>query len=381
MNTARDMKKKPTRRTYDRAQHLRIVPDLGILQGICADAATNFTGRMDSERGDDQLAPIWAETLRHTYTKVLEEPYPELAAANGSILPIDTSVDPESLNWEYFMIQEYGFADWMDDDGQQAPSSTVTAERFTGEHHEITHRWNVTVFDVARAAKSGMLSLLSIKNSAARKAHERTTNWVWLFGESGKNLPGLCNNPDIPMTLAPLNTGASSRLPANKTNAEIVADFALLINQVPVRTRRQNFVAKVYVSLELMQLCQDRKLSGLGDGSDNMIVSLWDYIKKRWSGDDTGQGAVKFMVLNECAASERSDPRSPSGADTSGIDGDFMLACPADSDRNVFIRSRPFTQRPPEERDMIMHHNTHSKIGGARIQEPMAFQVVRFGTT
>jgi hypothetical protein len=237
------------------------------------------------------------------------------------------------------------------------------------------HEWDMTIFDLERAAYAGM-PLSNMKQNNAKRTHDAKTNYVWLFGESAKNLPGLCNHPNIPVTLAPLNVGATSRLWANKTVDEIAADLALLIDQVPTNTIRAHHVAKVFFPLGLVQELKNRRL-GAGDG----FASVWDWMRVRYEGADaTGQPKVEFHVLNECTAANRLDPKT--GTDTSGMVGDFLLAIPADDkDSLAFIRARPYTQRPPQELKLKMVHQTHSKIGGVKMQQPLALHRLDFGLT
>lgn len=350
------------------AAKLALVPRLDALQAIAGEVARK--GRCDA-----QLAPIWAEKLRFTYKKTLETKYPEYTAANGDVLPIDTSVDPADLEWEYFTIDQQGWADWIDDDGDFMPSGTLTATRKTGRMENMGHEWSVTIFDLEKAAKAN-LQLSTLKSKNAKRTHDAKTNWTWLFGDSGKGLPGLCNHPNISVSLAAQNAGATSRLWENKTNAEIVADINLLIDTVPQQTIEQHHVAKVLMPAKLIRLCRNRRLAT----TDGSMTSLWSYIKDLYSGDDSGQGKVTFKQLNECDGARRLHPKS--NTDTSGLSGDFLLALPAENmDELAFIRARPFTQRPPEEHRLKMLHLTHSKIGGCKVQYPLSVHRLDFGTT
>lgn len=353
----------------ERADDLGIVPRLDVLSALMEDALRS-AGRVDQ-----QLAPIWAEKLRHTYTKILEVTFPELAAANGDVLPI-SNVSPAMLEWEYFMIEQTGFADWIDDDGQVAPGSAVKARRFTGTMAPIGHKWHVTLFDLERAAEAD-LPLSNLYQRAAKRAHDAKTNWVWLFGDATKAMPGLVTHPNISKSMAALNAGVTSRLWANKSDAEIIADVVTLIDRIPQDTLEQEHAATVFLPARLIRLARARKLSGTNDSG---MASLWDYIKNLYSGDDSGQGAVKFRALYEADATRRSNPVG--GGDTSGIAGDFMIAIAGLPEEELaFIRARPYTQRPPQERDLVLHHMTHSKIGGCKCQKPLAVHRMDFGTT
>ena len=356
-----------------RLDRLQIVPRLDVLKELVSEWRSPSTGY----RVDEQLAPIWAEKLRHTFTEVLEVEYTDLDAAEGNVLPIDSSVSPESLIWEYYRVDQTGFAAWIDDDGKVMPSGAIKAKRFTGEMHEFGHKYEWTVFDLERAAAVN-LPLSSMKAENARRAHAEFVNWVWLFGDSGKNLLGLVTHPNITVSLAPLRSGGSvdaDRLWSLKSNDEILTDLATLIDTVPQQTGRKEHVATVFMSLKDAQILRRRRL-GAGDGT----LTLWDFVQTLWKGDDTGQPKVSFRVLNECDPTYRVQPGV--GSDTSGITGRFLLAIPAaNKSKLAFIRARPFTQRPPQERDFVLYHTTHEKIGGCKCQVPLAVHRMDFRAT
>jgi len=352
------------RRTMD---DLQIVPRMDHLTEICAGALRRL-GK------DEQSAPIWAEKLRYTYTKILEVSFPEYAAANGDVLPIDTSVPAAKETWEYFMIEQMGYADWIDDDGRVAPTGTMKASRHEGKCAEMGHRWDLTVFDVERAADAGV-PLPKLKQSNAKRTHDAKTNWTWLFGDGGKNLPGLITHPNITVTKAPLNAGSTSRLWANKSVDEIAGDIALLVNTIADSTLEKYHAARVFMPPSLFRLLRDTRL-GAGDG----FASVLDWMRKRYEGDETGQGKVEFRMLNECDGARRLNPVT--GTDDSGLSGDFLLALPPENTEELaFIRTRAFTQRPPQEIDLVLHHLTHSKIGGCKMQQPLSVHRMDFGTT
>jgi hypothetical protein len=360
-----------TKHMQERLDSLQIVPRLDILQAIAQRIAAEG-------RCDEQLAPIWAEKLRYTYTKVLETIYPEYAAANGDVLPIDTSVPPADLTWEYYMVNQAGYADWIDDDGHVMPSGSVSATRHVGRTDEMGHRWDETVFELERAAKANT-PISAMKAANAKRVHDAKTNWVWLFGDSEKDLPGLCNHPNIPVTLAAAAAGGTnSRLwGVDKTIDEIAADVSLLIDTVATNTIGAYHAVTVFMPRTLFHILRNFRL-GAGDG----FSSLLEYIKDRYKGDDSEsgsqQGRVAFRILNETQATLRLNPRTQT--DTSTIAGDFLLALPTpNKDELAFIRSRPFTQRPPQERDLVMYHMTHSKIGGCKMTQPLAVHRLDFG--
>lgn len=356
-------------------------PELIDAMGVCPrmDTLTAMADRLVATgRWDSQSAPIWAEKLRYLYTKVLETVYPELAAANGDVIGIDTRVDPAALVYEYYMITQHGYADWIDDDGQLMASGSMTAKRFTGRMAEMGHRYKINQFDLERA-RSANVYLPQLKANAAKEYHDRKTNWTWLFGDSEKALPGLCNHPNITISLAAFDaaTGSTSRLWSNKTIDDILNDIATLIDTVATNTLRAYHVAKVFMPLSLHQILVKTRL-GAGDGFASLLGLIEDRYGKPQS---SGQPKVEFRVLNECEASMRKNPKT--NTDTSGITGDFLLAVPGNAslDELAFIRARPFTTKPPQERDFDLHHLTHSKVGGCKCTIPLGVHRMDFGLT
>lgn len=357
----------------DIAEKLHLVPRVDQLEGIVKGALMRYTG-------DDSLAPIMVEKLRFSYTQVFETIYPEYAAANGDVLPIDTRVPPGADEWEYFLIDELGYADWIGDDGTIMPSGSLQAKRFKGRMAEMGHKYDVTILELERAAFAGV-QISTLKQNNSRRVHEAKTNWTWLFGDNDKGLQGLVNHPNIQVSIAPeaaaqpFGAGdARNRAIQAKTVDEIIADFETLIELIPRSTIRAHFAARVFLPYTDFSHLRRRRL-GAGDAD----MSVWDYIRNNFGTAEGETPGVEFRVLNECDADFRQEPVTQ--ADQSGITGKFWLAIPAPNVENLaFIRARPYTQRPPQETDLKLSHITHSKIGGCKVQIPLAVHRLDFLT-
>lgn len=330
---------------------------------------------VERKRCDAQLAPIWAEKLRYTFASMPETLYPDLVASSGGVLPIDTSVDPTALEWEYYMLDSGGFCDWIDEDGDIAPSTFIRGSRHTGKHAEHGGGYHWTIFDLERAAKVG-LPLEITYAKADQRAEAEHTEWVWMFGDSAKELFGLCTHPNIPRELAAFNAGATSRLIVNKTDDEILEDFRDLIDSVPETTLELHHVKTVFMPHSFIREMRSRFIASTATG----MVTLWDRLLSLYAGDASGQGKVEFKALLLCEAARRVNPKT--GTDTSGISGDIMIALPqADASELCFIRSRPYTRRPPQEENFKVKVLTHSKIGGVKCVRPLSCRIVTYGTT
>lgn len=327
---------------------------------------------------DAQVAPIYAEKLRYLYTQLPEVIYPDLEAANGEVVPIDSSMPPGAKTWEYDMIDSGASACWIDDEGHITPNAFVkSAGKFTGQAAEFAMGFSSNLFDDERASMAGM-QLDPIKGQAIKKAHDKWCEWHWMFGTPEKDgMLGLCTHPAMPMALAPLNAGASSRLPANKSNTEILADFVTLIDSIADQSIEAHHAATVYLPWSLIRLMRTKFIDA---GGSDPKFTLWDRLKAMYSGDDSGQGKVAFKGANFCSAARRKNPDT--NTDTSNISGDFLLALPTPNVAELaFIRARPFTMRPPKEEDFSVKHLAHAKIGGTKMVRPLSCGMMVYGTT
>jgi hypothetical protein len=352
----------------DQAEALNIFPRADAVEAKAVEAFTAWN--MDA-----QEAPLWAEKLRSTFPKLLEVKFAELAFAEGKVLPIDSRVKPTSLEWEYYQVEEAGCADWIDEDGHVMPTGTMKFKRFTGRMRMMGFKYEVNQFDAERFQEAGPagFNLIRAKQNQTVKAHARLTNWTWGFGDSEKGLQGLCNHSNISKVLAPTADGSSSRLPADKSADEIMADFKALIFKVAEDTNEEYHCSKVILPHKFI-----RDLTAMRYPGDR-YASVWEWIKDTFSGDDSGSGKVEFVAVNECDPARRRHPKT--GVDDSGISGYFMMAMPAnDMEERAFIRARPLTQLPPQLKGFTQEYWTHSKVGGCKMQTPLAVVRMDFGS-
>lgn len=315
-------------------------------------------------RLDDQVAPLMAEKLRHTYQTIHEKKFPERQAFEGKILPIDNEVNPGALEYEYFVIESEGCADWIDDNGTLLNTSSTILKRFTGKVKPIGDEWVLNYFELQRHAMAGT-KIPAMKPQLSKKHHATKTNWVWLFGDAEYQMEGLCNHPNITVLLAP--EGVSGRKWEDKTAEEILADIDAVINAAANNTLMAHRTKRVLMSQRLQQILINKVVKDTYG-----VNNLWKFVTEKYSPTGAGVEQVVFEVLVEAQAEWRRDPIT--NTDTSGIVGDFLLAMPeVDKELAAFVRAQPYTTHQPEKRGFDLVHQAHSTIGGARIAEPLAF--------
>ncbi len=313
-------------------------------------------------RCDDSVAPIMVEKLRYTYAQVYEIKYRNLKAANGEVLGFDTSPDPADDSYRYEVLDYAGYADWIGDDGTVMGEGSMQLTPHLGFMHEIGHKFSFTVFDLERAAKDGR-QLPSVRQRVAKRAHDEKHNWTWLFGDPDKQLHGLFTHPNIQIVQAPVASSAvhsdnRDRLIENKTVDEILADVASMVDLVPETTNEELMVRKIMMPRVDVSVLKHRRV-GAGDGT----LTIWQLIQSMYPD-------VEFMVLPECDATKRINPKT--GVNDSSVAGRCWIAVPdAPVDECGFVLTRPFTQRAPQEQDLKISTITHSKIGGFKCVVPL----------
>lgn len=350
-----------------------MIPRIDTLTGLVGSWVASKPG-WTIARNDDQLAPLMAMKLIHQYTSIYEHKYPEFQAANGEVLPIDSSVPHTAASYKWYSIDFTGYAAWIDDDGTIMPTSELKASEHIGYIARAGHKFSFTTMDLERAAAANV-PIPAMKQRNAKRAHDAKRNWTWLFGDSSKKLVGLCNHPNIQIEQAPdgaagTHGDARDSLVENKTNEEILADIETVVETIPRSTLNIHFVAKVYMPRRDIQTLKRRRL-GAGDGT----LSLWDYIQSNYGTGDGNQPAVQFLELNECDPAFRLHPEY--GTDTSSIYGRFWIAIPrASSEELAFIMAKPFSQEAPQQVDLKITTITTESYGGCKCQIPTA--VLRF---
>lgn len=313
-------------------------------------------------RFDDSVAPIMVEALRYNYARVYEEHYPDLKAAMGQVLPIDSSPSPADDSYKYDVIDVTGYVDWIGDDGTIMSEGTTEMRSHIGFMHEMGGKFSFTVFDLERAAASGR-QLEPARQRNERRKHEAKHQWVWLFGDPAKQLHGLFTHPNIQVALAPMAATAvhsdnRDRLIENKTADEILADVETLVETAPRTTNEAIRVRKVFMSYADKSVLTRRR-----DGTGADSITLWALIQQMYPD-------VEFDTLNECDAAKRLNPKT--GTNDSSLSGRCWIAVPdLPVDECGFVMSRPFTQRSPQEQDLKISTITHSKIGGFKCLQPL----------
>jgi hypothetical protein len=314
---------------------------------------TDALERCDSFREDATLMPFFARELEHVFSETYDVEYPDLKAANGEVLAIDTSVPAGAKTWHYYQYDGVGVAKFMGSEGHDLPTVMLTAQEFSGTTQSIgnAYQWTLDDIEAAQFAKGNLSRELPEK---ARRGHDQLWNTTWLFGATAYSLPGLVNHPNITIALAPVKSGGSTdahRTWVQKSVDEIIADITTLVDTPDELTDGLEEVKEVWLPRAQFNLLKRRRM-GTGDGT----LTLMKYLNENFN--------VEFKILDELAATKSGD----------ALAFDCALASPGKNPKKAsFVMCRAFEQRPPQEKDLVLKVNCRSKIGGVKMHRPLAF--------
>jgi len=343
--------------------------------GMVAHMLPRILPSTDEMKADASLA-VAARQLEHVYAEAYEETYPDLPAAEGRIAFIDTSVPEGARTWTLYMYSGTSIARLA------APGSDATLPTVMRSGAEITHRchrienaYSWTFDDMRESVMSGVPLEPPLRDLATR-GHAQAAHRMYLWGRMDLDMPGFLTHPNITILDAAATGTGSSRDFRDKDIDDILADFRTLIDKPRELSKGRHHTTDVLMSERLYTHLATTRV-GAGDGMAMML----DLIKAAWSGGDpnvNGGMAVRFGTLRELdytIAQEEADADDGTGTtvnvDIDSTSGDCMIAYVNDRRLVSFVQPMRFTQHPVQTKNLTMLVPCESKVGGAKIPEPL----------
>lgn len=304
-------------------------------------------------RHDAQTLAAASRQLEHVMSQVYEEPMPELRAANGDMIDIDTSVPDGAKTFTWYAYSGRAIArfsaSWT---SGAAPMATIQGAARTGTTHSIESGYAYTQSDMRQAAFAD-IPLDPMLAKEVRHAHQRKHNDVALWGRMDLNLPGLVTHPNITVIDAPLNAGATSRYWSSKTVDEIQRDINTLIDTASEVSFRMRRTTNLWLPTTEFNLIRNTRL-GAGDGG----MTILGFFK-------ANRPEVTIDELVELRASQ-SAPEGGSPQLTSNA----ALALVKNRDIVSFVVPLVFSQLAPQMVGLNIKVFTESMVGGVILKEP-----------
>jgi hypothetical protein len=305
---------------------------------------------------EDAVSSIaFARGLEYIFAKVEEIEFPELRAPE--FLPVVTEVPAGSLTFTYRMLEKTGAAAVVNNMAGDLPLVSFKGKEFPSPVVTIGCAYAFSVVDVQRAAMLDV-PLESMLAAACKWAIEFLSEQVACNGLPNEGVPGFTNAPGVTGTTQ-ISTGtwlaqirliaaATAAAPASAVAATqgLLTDVNAMISKVFVGTQGLYDVTNMLFPLDLYSALRavPRSPAFTNDNILDYIEALChvtiDYWPQLNASSSTGHGRIMAY---------KKDP------------GVVSLVIP-----------RPFTQFPPQARNLAWLVPCISELGGCMVRRPLA---------
>jgi hypothetical protein len=283
-----------------------------------------------------------ARQLEHIYAQTYDVKYAELKGRR--FVPVDTSVDAGAEFYTYRQWNMFGMAKLIANYADDLPRVDSLAKEFPAPIKSLGASYGFSIQDMRRAAMSGS-QLDARRARAARRAHEQSFDDIVAFGNADAGLGGMTNNANVPIVPAVTGTWITSVA----TPLQMIEDLNELVNSIILATLETFIPNTLLLDNTSFQRINSTPMSTTGDADKTVLRFFLDnnpYITDvdQWNKlNAAGAGGVSRAI-----AYQRSEE---------------VLAA---------VEPQPFEQFPPQARNLEFVIPTHSRVGGVRVQYPLA---------
>lgn len=307
---------------------------------------------------NDADSMFFVRQLEQELTKEYDKEFPEYTIANGSLLPMDSEVDPGAESYVYYFVEPTGMARIMNTYADtDIPEIGLAGKRTVGTVVPIgaAYGWS---FQDLRTAAFAKRDIKTRKGNASKQAHMQQWNALGWFGSPARGVYGLLTHPNITHTLAPLNVGLTFRTWANKTFEEILLDVGTLINTPEDLTNGIEKVDTVVIASRVWRSLNTRILAAANSSN----VNIQNFLTSNFP----GVTFIEEIVLD-----------AANHASTELAGKNLAVAFRKDPDKVSFVLPQPYEQFAPQEKLFRVLIPTHSRCGGVKIPAPLSVHVLQ----
>lgn len=311
--------------------------DKQALSELRSDVARHANLRLDA----GETASL-AKQLEHVYAKTYDVKYAEHKARR--FIPIDTSVDAAAEFYTYRQWDMFGMAKLIANYADDLPRVDALAKEFPAPIKSLGASYGFSIQDMRRAAKAGS-KLDARRAAAARRAHEQAFDTLMAFGDAAAGLTGFTNSAAVPIVSPTTGTWVGSAA----TPLQMIADLNVLVNSIVTATL-ETFVPNTLLLSNLsFQRLNSTPMSTTGD-SDKTVL--------------------RFFLDNNPYITDVDQWQKLNAAGAGGVSR--AIAYFRSEEVVAGVEPQSFEQFPPQWRNLEAVIPTHSRIGGVRIQYPLA---------
>lgn len=283
-----------------------------------------------------------AKQLEYVYAKTYDIKYPELKARR--FIPIDTSVDSGAEFYTYRQWNMFGMAKLIANYADDLPRVDALAKEYPAPIKSLGASYGYSIQDMRRSAMSGA-QLDARRARASRRAHEQAFDDVCAFGDAAAGLGGFLNNANVPIVGAVTGQWVTN----SATPLQMVEDLNTLVNSIVTATL-ETFVPNTLLL-------------------DNTSFLLLNSTPMSTTGD-ADKTVLRFFLDNNPYISDLDQWNKLNAAGAGGVSR--AVAYMRNEEVLAAVEPQPFEQFPPQARNLEFVIPTHSRVGGVRIQYPLA---------
>lgn len=297
-------------------------------------------GRMSGQRQDAGETAALPRQLEHVYAKTYDIKYPDKKARK--LIPVDLSVDAAAGFFSYQQWDSIGMAKIISNYAEDLPQTDVAAKEFVTKLHSLGSSYTYSIMDLRRSAKTGS-QLDAKKAMAARRAHEQAVEDIAAVGNAEAGLGGFTNHANVPLVAATVGQWVTNIA----TPLQMLADLDVLVNSVVTATKETFLPDTLVLPGPVFQLLNSTYMSA--DNNKTVLKAFLENnayisgIEQWYKCDDAGALGVSRTVCYK-----------------------------RDEEVLALVIPQEFEQFPPQARNLAFEVSCHSRIGGVRVQYPLA---------
>lgn len=273
--------------------------------------------------------------------------YPEMKAFTH--IPISTEAGEGAQAITYAQFEEVGMARIIESYADDLPRADVRGKEYTTRVQSVGASYGYSVQEI-RSSIMVNRNLPQRQSNAARRANDQKVNRLAWFGDATYNILGILNTPNIPSAPVENDGTGASTLWTTKTPDQILRDLNEVTNSIVALTNGVETPNTVLLPVAQYTLIASTPRSSTSD------TTILDYFIKN-----------NPFIKNVDWVPELA------GAGPSGVD--IFIAYDKNPDKLTMEIPMPYTQYPPQERNLEFVIPCESRFGGVIVYYPLSLAI------
>lgn len=290
---------------------------------------------------------FFARQLEFVQARVYEFQYPALKAYQ--YIPINYNIPAGAEYVTATGFQSVGRARIINSYADDLPEAGILGTQLTNPVVSIGESYRYSHQEI-RAAQYANIALDMRLAEAARRANDQLVNNLAISGDAQTGMTGLVNNPNVPVVTVPADGTGGNTEWNTKTPEQILRDLNLIVNQIVVNSNGVEMPDTLLLPLAQYTLIASTPRSSFSD----MTI-------------------LQYFLLNNQFITRVDWLAQLAGAGVGG--SDVMIAYERSESKLAMQIPMPFTQYPPQERNLEFVIPCESRYGGVTIYYPLSMVI------